>query len=229
MTTSTCRGLRLSMRQATGCPSSVAILPTFCPTGPHPAVRTRLNPDDEVRLHHAEQHGSGSDGRSRTDLDRSHPAENRKVGGAIPSLPTRRTGAPKASAAARDRSTRGAVVLVRAGSAQHREAAVLGGHERSRGAGRNRRSPHPHVEDLDRWSTAEEGSNPSARFCPAPRDVAHIAGPPSGLPEIAVRALVSKRVKDQERQIVPGQAPHLCHKALQPVHPLLRTTWVHQP
>jgi hypothetical protein len=28
---------------------------------------------------------------------------------------------------------------------------------------------------------------------------------------------------------VPGQAPHLCHQAVQPVHPLLRTTWVHQP
>ena len=45
---------------------------------------------------------------------------------------SRRTGAPQVSATRRDQSLRGAVVLVRAGSARHREPPVLAGHERSR-------------------------------------------------------------------------------------------------
>ena len=45
---------------------------------------------------------------------------------------SRRSGAPQVSATRRDRSLRGAVVLVRAGSARHREPPVLAGHERSR-------------------------------------------------------------------------------------------------
>jgi hypothetical protein len=53
---------------------------------------------------------------------------------------SRRTGAPQVSATRRDRSLRGAVVLVRAGSARHREPPVLAGHERSRPVGTNRSS-----------------------------------------------------------------------------------------
>jgi hypothetical protein len=44
------------------------------------------------------------------------------------------------AATRRDRSVRGAVVLVRAGSARHREPPVLAGHERSRPARTNRSS-----------------------------------------------------------------------------------------
>jgi hypothetical protein len=76
------------------------------------------------------------------------------------------------------------------------EPLVLGGHERSTSANQDRRSEADHRLDLGRRSSPALGSNPSARSSPAPRDVAHIAGPSSGLPEIAVRALVSKRVED---------------------------------
>src|SRR5215207_3808909 len=53
------------------------------------------------------------------------------------------------------------VVLVRAGSAWDRRPAVLGGHERSRRAGRTagRRTVHGH--DLGRSSPPRVGSNPS--------------------------------------------------------------------
>jgi len=53
---------------------------------------------------------------------------------------SRRTGAPQVSATRRDRSLRGAVVLVRAGSARHREPPVPVGHERSRPVRTNRSS-----------------------------------------------------------------------------------------
>jgi len=55
---------------------STTMLPLFCPTGPHRAVRTRINPDDELRLHPPEQCGSGSNEPSRPNVDGPHPAEN---------------------------------------------------------------------------------------------------------------------------------------------------------
>ena len=44
-----------------GRPPSSVILPAFCPTGPHRPVRTRINPNDEVRFYPAEQRRSGLD------------------------------------------------------------------------------------------------------------------------------------------------------------------------
>ena len=65
-----------------------AILLAFCPTGPHWPGRTRTNPDEESAYMLTEQGGCNGGGRSRTDPDEANPAENRKVGGSIPSLPT---------------------------------------------------------------------------------------------------------------------------------------------
>jgi hypothetical protein len=56
------------------------------------------------------------------------------------------------------------VVLVRAGSARHREPLVLGGHERSVSACEDRRSQTIHRHDLGRQSIIALGSNPPARF-----------------------------------------------------------------
>ena len=67
-------------------PSST-ILPTFCLTNPHRAERRRIAWDDRVHLHPADQGECDSDGPSRTDPNDLHPAENRKVGGSMPSLP----------------------------------------------------------------------------------------------------------------------------------------------
>src|SRR5829696_3313025 len=53
---------------------------------------------------------------------------------------------------------------VRAGSARHREPLVLGGHQRSRSASKNRRSQCIHRHDLGRRSSPALGSNPT----PAP-------------------------------------------------------------
>ena len=86
------------------------------------------------------------------DTWRSHATVG--IGLAVPGRPigpwSRRTGAPEASATGRDRASRVEVALVRAGSARHREAAVRGGHERSRWVPRNHRSSRPHVSDLHR-------------------------------------------------------------------------------
>jgi hypothetical protein len=54
------------------------------------------------------------------------------------------------------------VALVRAGSAQHREAAVPVGHERSRPVRGNRRSPHLPGPDLGEWCRETAGSNPTS-------------------------------------------------------------------
>ena len=80
---------------------AVAILPAFCQNYPHRPVRARINSDDQSRIQPAEQGERGSGGSSRTDPDEANPAENRKVGGSIPSLPTT-NGVPRAL-----RSTRG--------------------------------------------------------------------------------------------------------------------------
>jgi hypothetical protein len=95
---------------------------------------------------------------------------------------------------------------VRAGSARHREPLVINGHQRSRPAYRNRRSQGTPAPNLGERNSETAGSSPSARSSPAPRDVAHIASPSSGLPEIAVRTLVSKRVKGPKHQTVLPEA-----------------------
>jgi hypothetical protein len=63
-------------------------VPAFCPTCPHRAVQFRIDPDGKVRLCRAEQGRCGAGGSNRTDPDEPHPAENCKVGGSIPPLPT---------------------------------------------------------------------------------------------------------------------------------------------
>jgi uncharacterized protein YndB with AHSA1/START domain len=65
-----------------------AILPTFCPTDLYRAAQPRITLNSQSAESPADQ-GEGDSGEPyRTDLDRPHPAENRKVGGSIPSLPT---------------------------------------------------------------------------------------------------------------------------------------------
>ena len=65
------------------------ILPTFCPTAPHRAARTRITLNDQSAYPPADQGERASGEPCRTDTDESHPTEYRKVGGSIPSLPTR--------------------------------------------------------------------------------------------------------------------------------------------
>jgi hypothetical protein len=63
----------------------------------------------------AEQGGCNRGGRSRTDPDETNPAENRKVGGSIPSLPTT-NGAPlalRSTRGQRSTPTRSAAVTIR--------------------------------------------------------------------------------------------------------------------
>jgi hypothetical protein len=57
-------------------------------------------------------------------------------------------------------------VLVRAGSARHKEPLVLGGHERSLSANENRRSEAVHRHYLGRRSSPELGSNPTSSAFP---------------------------------------------------------------
>jgi hypothetical protein len=64
------------------------ILPVFCRSCPHRAGQARINPDDDRTSIAAEQGRFDSGGCPRTDPDEANPAENRKVGGSIPSLPT---------------------------------------------------------------------------------------------------------------------------------------------
>jgi hypothetical protein len=60
----------------------------FCPTDPHRAAQTRIKLNSQSAESPADQ-GEGDSGEPcRTDPDEPHPAENRKVGGSIPSLPT---------------------------------------------------------------------------------------------------------------------------------------------
>jgi hypothetical protein len=54
-----------------------------------------------------------------------------------------------------------AVMLVRAGSARHREPLVLTGHERSASANLHRRSKAAHRHNLGRRSSPALGSNPT--------------------------------------------------------------------
>ena len=65
-----------------------AILPTFCPTEPHRAARTRITLNSQSAESPADQGEGDSAEPCRTAPDEPHPAENRKVGGSIPSLPT---------------------------------------------------------------------------------------------------------------------------------------------
>jgi hypothetical protein len=65
------------------------ILPTFCPTDLHRPARPRISLNGQSARTPSDQ-GERDCGESpRTAPDKSHPAENRKVGGSIPSLPTR--------------------------------------------------------------------------------------------------------------------------------------------
>src|SRR5215204_934583 len=57
------------------------------PTNPHQAERRRIIWDDRVHSHPADQGGCDSDVPSWTDPNDLHQAENRKVGGSMPSLP----------------------------------------------------------------------------------------------------------------------------------------------
>ena len=65
-----------------------AILPTFCPTNPHRAAPTRITLNSQSAESPADQGERDAGEPGRTEPDESHPAENRKVGGSIPSLPT---------------------------------------------------------------------------------------------------------------------------------------------
>ena len=65
-----------------------AILPVFCPTDLNRAARTRITLHDQSAWNPTDQGECGSGEPCRTDPNESHPAENRKVGGSIPSLPT---------------------------------------------------------------------------------------------------------------------------------------------
>jgi hypothetical protein len=64
------------------------ILPMFCPTDLYQAARPRITLNDESAWAAPDQGECNSDEPSRTEPNDSHPAENRKVGGSIPSLPT---------------------------------------------------------------------------------------------------------------------------------------------
>jgi hypothetical protein len=70
------------------------MLPTFCPTDPYRAAFTRITLNSQSAESRADQ-GEGDSAEScRTVPDAWHPAENRKVGGSIPSLPTTTVDAP---------------------------------------------------------------------------------------------------------------------------------------
>jgi hypothetical protein len=65
-----------------------AILPMFCPTDLHRAARACTTPNDQSSCAPADQSECDSGEPRRTDPHVPHSAENRKVGGSIPSLPT---------------------------------------------------------------------------------------------------------------------------------------------
>jgi hypothetical protein len=89
---------------------------------------------------------------------------------------------------------------------------VLTRHQRSRPAHKNRRSHGLHRSGLGLPSSMGAGLE---LLTPLrllfPRDISDFTRPTSGLPKIAVGALVPEGVKDQKHQIVPGQEPHLRH------------------
>ena len=64
------------------------ILPTFCPTDLHRPARPRISLNRQSARTPSDQ-GKRDFGESpRTAADKSDPAENRKIGGSIPSPPT---------------------------------------------------------------------------------------------------------------------------------------------
>jgi len=65
-----------------------AILPAFCPTALHRAAQPRITLNAQVTWILTDQRERDCGEPSRTEPNESHPAENRKVGGSIPSLPT---------------------------------------------------------------------------------------------------------------------------------------------
>jgi hypothetical protein len=64
-------------------------LPSFCQNCPYRTGRIWIDTDDNFASTYADQDSSDLGEWSWTALDGEHPAENRKVGGSIPSLPTR--------------------------------------------------------------------------------------------------------------------------------------------
>jgi hypothetical protein len=64
-----------------------AVLPSFGPTDLHRAARPRITLHDRAIWTPDDQGEYNSGEPCRTDLNARHPAENRKVGGSIPSLP----------------------------------------------------------------------------------------------------------------------------------------------
>jgi hypothetical protein len=99
---------------------SAAILPSFCPTDLYQAARPRITLNDQSACTPADQGECDSGKPCRTDPDASHPAENCKVGGSIPSLPITVDAPGNALAVARG------AALVGQGRAPH-DRAVLGG------------------------------------------------------------------------------------------------------
>jgi hypothetical protein len=82
-------GTRLTRLHPETLAAAGTILPVFCPTDPHRAAQTRITLNSQSAESPADQGEGDSDESCRTVPDESHPAENRKVGGSIPSLATR--------------------------------------------------------------------------------------------------------------------------------------------
>ena len=68
---------------------AVALCRALCPSSCTGSLQSWINPDDQVHHAPAEQGGCASYGSFRTVPDDWHRLKNRKVGGSIPSLPTR--------------------------------------------------------------------------------------------------------------------------------------------
>jgi hypothetical protein len=68
---------------------AVALCRALCPPSCTGSLQSWINPDDQVHRAPAEQGGCASYGSFRTVPDDWHRLKNRKVGGSIPSLPTR--------------------------------------------------------------------------------------------------------------------------------------------
>jgi hypothetical protein len=74
-------GIRLAQLDPEIQAAQAPILPAFCPTDLHRAIRARIDPDNKIRLHATEQGGYDSGECSRTVPDESHSAENRHSAG----------------------------------------------------------------------------------------------------------------------------------------------------
>jgi hypothetical protein len=123
----------------------------------------------------------GRQGRPAARPSKPSQGRNGQPGTAGRSRPGR--GGPSAAGVRARRGPEPAVIvvaLVRTGSVRHREPLVLGGHERSRPAYKNRRSHSIHRYDLGRRSSMGPGSSPSSgtRYYPPADGPAMDGGPP---------------------------------------------------